>query len=280
MKRFAIAAAVMAMAVVSAAAPARAESVITAELNASSIKLGATAYVEGDVSTDSGITDVVLQRSVDGAWSDRGGAEVDTTGHFAITLKPSSAGSYLLRVRSSGGAAVSNQLRLNVAPARVTISIALSASSVKTATLVNVRGVLTPKDATTRMVLQRKVDGRWGDRASGPVDRTNGAYRISFRPSQVGTYMLRVRTGGGSTWTRAVVVTVTAPAPSRPPKPTSPPPSPCHPSYTGACVPYASDVDCAGGSGDGPAYVQGPVYVVGPDVYDLDRDGDGVACEN
>ena len=53
----------------------------------------------------------------------------------------------------------------------------------------------------------------------------------------------------------------------------------CHPSYEGACVPIASDVDCAGGSGNGPAYVHGPVRVVGPDVYDLDRDGDGRACE-
>ena len=53
----------------------------------------------------------------------------------------------------------------------------------------------------------------------------------------------------------------------------------CHASYEGACVPIASDVDCAGGSGNGPAYVRGPVYVVGPDEYDLDRDGDGVACE-
>lgn len=53
----------------------------------------------------------------------------------------------------------------------------------------------------------------------------------------------------------------------------------CHPSYEGACVPIASDVDCAGGSGNGPEYVRGPVYVVGPDEYGLDRDGDGVACE-
>lgn len=53
----------------------------------------------------------------------------------------------------------------------------------------------------------------------------------------------------------------------------------CDPNYEGACVPIASDVDCAGGSGNGPAYVQGPVYVVGVDIYDLDRDGDGVGCE-
>lgn len=53
----------------------------------------------------------------------------------------------------------------------------------------------------------------------------------------------------------------------------------CHPSYADECVQHASDADCAGGSGDGPAYVNGPVRVVGPDVYDLDRDGDGIACD-
>ncbi|MES9541802.1 G5 domain-containing protein [Actinomadura sp. NPDC000600] len=53
----------------------------------------------------------------------------------------------------------------------------------------------------------------------------------------------------------------------------------CDPNYTGACVPIASDVDCAGGSGDGPGYVAGPVRVVGSDIYDLDRDGDGIACD-
>lgn len=40
----------------------------------------------------------------------------------------------------------------------------------------------------------------------------------------------------------------------------------CHPSYEGECVPIASDVDCAGGSGNGPEYVVGPAQVVGPDV--------------
>ncbi|WP_431606782.1 hypothetical protein [Mycolicibacterium neoaurum] len=29
--------------------------------------------------------------------------------------------------------------------------------------------------------------------------------------------------------------------------------APCDPNYSGACVPIASDVDCAGGSGNGPA---------------------------
>jgi len=60
-----------------------------------------------------------------------------------------------------------------------------------------------------------------------------------------------------------------------PPKKTQ---SDCDPNYSG-CVPIASDVDCAGGQGDGPAYVSGPVNVIGIDKYGLDRDGDGVACE-
>ena len=52
----------------------------------------------------------------------------------------------------------------------------------------------------------------------------------------------------------------------------------CDPNYSG-CVPIASDVDCAGGSGDGPTYVKGPVKVIGKDIYRLDRDGDGIGCE-
>ncbi|GAA3745136.1 hypothetical protein GCM10022225_30880 [Plantactinospora mayteni] len=53
----------------------------------------------------------------------------------------------------------------------------------------------------------------------------------------------------------------------------------CDPNYSG-CVPIASDVDCAGGSGNGPAYVSGPVRVIGNDIYDLDRDGDGYGCDD
>jgi len=57
------------------------------------------------------------------------------------------------------------------------------------------------------------------------------------------------------------------------------PPGECDPNYT-PCVPIDSDVDCAGGKGDGPSYVRGPVRVVGADPYGLDRDGDGVGCDN
>ncbi len=57
------------------------------------------------------------------------------------------------------------------------------------------------------------------------------------------------------------------------------PGSSCDSNYSGACVPIDSDVDCAGGSGNGPSYVSGSVTVVGNDIYGLDRDGNGTGCE-
>jgi hypothetical protein len=51
----------------------------------------------------------------------------------------------------------------------------------------------------------------------------------------------------------------------------------CTPGYS-PCLPPASDYDCRGGTGNGPKY-SGPVRVTGSDPYDLDRDGDGRACE-
>lgn len=75
--------------------------------------------------------------------------------------------------------------------------------------------------------------------------------------------------------------------PPPPPPPPLPPPAPnsraasqCDPNYSGACVPIASDVDCEGGSGNGPEYVRGPVNVVGEDIYKLDGNNDGVGCES
>lgn len=69
------------------------------------------------------------------------------------------------------------------------------------------------------------------------------------------------------------------PTPVPTPTPVAQQPS-CHASYQGACLAIGQgDYDCAGGSGNGPNYIAGPIYIVGYDEYELDRDGDGVACE-
>ena len=39
------------------------------------------------------------------------------------------------------------------------------------------------------------------------------------------------------------------------------------------------DYDCAGGSGNGPNYVNGPIQVGPSDPYGLDADGDDIGCE-
>ena len=63
------------------------------------------------------------------------------------------------------------------------------------------------------------------------------------------------------------------------PEPVPEPASDCHPSYQ-PCVPAnVEDVDCVGGSGNGPEYT-GRVTVIGPDVYELDADGDGTGCDS
>lgn len=86
--------------------------------------------------------------------------------------------------------------------------------------------------------------------------------------------------------TRVKAAATTPPKPAALPRtrpvpqtPEAAPASRCDSNYTGACVPIASDVDCAGGNGNGPAYVRGPVQVVGTDHYRLDSDGDGIGCE-
>lgn len=47
------------------------------------------------------------------------------------------------------------------------------------------------------------------------------------------------------------------------------------PSYASTTIDY----DCAGGGGNGPRYIQGPFLLNGPDMYGLDADNDGIACE-
>jgi hypothetical protein len=73
--------------------------------------------------------------------------------------------------------------------------------------------------------------------------------------------------------TISLVAAKTPPAPEPPPN--------CDPSYPDVCLdPAVEDYDCAGGSGNGPGYVEGPIRVLPPDPFDLDREGDGVGCEN
>src|SRR6266498_5045743 len=77
--------------------------------------------------------------------------------------------------------------------------------------------------------------------------------------------------------------TTAAPAthpPATKPTTTKPPARNCDPAYPDACLHDGiGDYDCAGGSGNGPNYVEGPIRVLPPDPFGLDSDHDGIGCE-
>jgi hypothetical protein len=132
----------------------------------------------------------------------------------------------------------------------------------------------------TAVVLLVDLAGCAAEDDTATVDVSSTTERVTTtRRSTTTTRPTTTTTTQPTTTTTRPTTTTTAPPPPPPPPTTAAPAPPgnCHPSYD-PCVPYASDVDCAGGSGNGPAYT-GRVNVIGPDVYDLDRDGDGVACE-
>jgi len=100
-----------------------------------------------------------------------------------------------------------------------------------------------------------------------------------------GTVIGQSRRTGAGVLPDSKITLVVAKAPPPPPPTTAPPPPTaparnCDPSYPDVCLdPNAVDYDCAGGSGDGPSYVRGPIRVRPPDPFDLDREGDGWGCE-
>ncbi len=54
----------------------------------------------------------------------------------------------------------------------------------------------------------------------------------------------------------------------------------CDSAYPDVCLHDGiGDYDCAGGSGNGPNYVDGPIRVRPPDPFGLDADHDGEGCE-
>jgi hypothetical protein len=94
-----------------------------------------------------------------------------------------------------------------------------------------------------------------------------------------GIVIAQSRKAGTSARPGSSVTLVVAKAPPPPPPPTAPPKN-CDPAYPDRCLQDGiGDWDCAGGTGNGPNYVDGPLTVLAPDPFDLDRNHDGVGCE-
>lgn len=117
--------------------------------------------------------------------------------------------------------------------------------------------------------------------SSTTTSLSNTTTSLSTIPTTASTTSLAPTTAESSTTgsTTATEAPTTSPPTTIETTTTSAAGSGCDPNYSG-CVPVASDVDCAGGSGNGPAYVAGPVRVIGQDIYGLDADNDGIGCED
>ncbi len=90
---------------------------ITARLTATSVQQGTSLQVRGTVVEPDAISRVVVQRQVGRGWVDRQAGAVDQrTGAFSVTITPSEAGAYQLRVRSNGGTKFSAPMALEVRP--------------------------------------------------------------------------------------------------------------------------------------------------------------------
>lgn len=210
--RLTVATVTVVMAVATFASPAFATLTVWAELNTRTITLGETVDVTGEVNIPGESPLVVLQRNVGGVWTDRNTARVQPDGKFAITLRPSQTGLYVLRVRSIGGRVLSHTLKLQVTRAPE-IRVVLSATTTSPGSEIVAVGKVDPAEATPRVVLQRRVGTRWLDREGVKVNSATGDFTLTIRPSTAGTYVMRIRSGQGTVVSRTLYVRVIAVAP-------------------------------------------------------------------
>ncbi len=123
--------------------------------------------------------------------------------------------------------------------------------------------------------------------ARGLLKHAGFVWRIERRESDAkpGTVLDQWPAAGTLSRPGKTITLYVAKAPPPPPPEAAAAPETAAPSESSgpcsasSCLPPASDYDCAGGSGNGPEYVSGPITIDDHDPYDLDSDGDGVACE-
>jgi hypothetical protein len=163
-------------------------------------------------------------------------------------------------------------------------TVSATSSSTPTPTPTPTQVTSSTEEVVTKPVAFKKTTVK---DASSPRGRTalavagkNGVRTLTYRVTLVNGVEIKRQLISDVVSTQPVtqVTKVGTLDPKPKPKPKRAAPK-CDPNYAGACVPIASDVDCAGGSGNGPAYFDGVARVVGQDIYGLDRDGDGYACE-
>jgi hypothetical protein len=138
----------------------------------------------------------------------------------------------------------------------------------------------TPKVQVPRLTGMSLAGARQHLAARGLDLRVRYRGTARFAAGTVISQSRRIGAGVDPSTVITLVIAKALPPPTTEPPPATTPSRSCDPSYPGVCLdPTAGDYDCAGGSGNGPRYVQGPVQVRPPDPFDLDSDADGIGCE-
>jgi PASTA domain len=150
--------------------------------------------------------------------------------------------------------------------------------------------ITAPPRTTIRMATVPRLVGMRTGQAKTALSRRGLHWTIKHKSTgrfAPGTVISQSSTPGAEVRPGASVALVIAKAP--PPPPTTAPPPPttaaprnCDPAYPDVCLHQGiGDYECAGGSGNGPNYVEGPLRVFPPDPFDLDgNDNDGIGCES
>jgi hypothetical protein len=157
------------------------------------------------------------------------------------------------------------------ATTRVHTTVHLNHSTIRLGSSATFSGAVSPNLHGRTVYLQRHSSSGWTNIAHRKLT-SHSRYSFTIRPAHTGTRSYRIvkpRSKAGTPRSVSAVRRLSV---------TAKPASNCTSGYR-PCIAPGSDVDCAGGSGNGPRYVVGPVYVTGSDPYGLDADGDGVACE-
>lgn len=168
-------------------------------------------------------------------------------------------------------------------PAAATASTVATASSAPPAP-----STTSPPPSTVQKITVPKLVGMKAQQAKSALSRRGLHWSIKYKATgrfSSGTVISQSSKAGAGVLPDTVVALVIAKAP--PPPPTTAPPPPttaaprnCDPAYPDVCLHDGiGDYDCAGGTGNGPNYVEGPIRVLPPDPFDLDGNGDGIGCE-
>ncbi|GAB2476912.1 hypothetical protein [Jatrophihabitans fulvus] len=160
-----------------------------------------------------------------------------------------------------------------LAKKRTTTYASLSTTSITVGRTASVRSATRPKQRGHRVSLQQKVGTRW---KTVQRKRLGTASRVTFtvRGVTAGTKLFRVYDPATRRYRASLSRTLKLVVKKKPVAS-----SKCTPGYS-PCIAPGPDVDCAGGNGDGPRFVEGPVLVSasGQDPYRLDPDRNGLGC--